>query len=834
VRLAFVTPEVSPYTPGGAGTVVAELARRLAPGHEVTVIVPGAGPIEHHEPFAIECLPGAASIGGRSEAAAAFLAVRTFDLVEFTDFDAPAWDTLIDRRNSGTESSLVAVRVHGPTDLMFEAIGRLPDELVEVVTREAEVYRMADLVLAASPSMAALVLDRYGLDPDRVIVAPPPVVSFEPSQPTPAPNPEVVCFGRLGEVKGSHDLLRSMLPLLEERPDLRLRFVGGDGWSSEASLPMSEWLRSMVPRSLAARVTFEGPVSRDELVGALATAWMVAIPSRFEGYCLAADEARRLGHPLLITDLPGVRDRLGPETGAILVEGGRWAEAVRSLLDDPGLRRRLADAPPPPTGDPLAAYAGPLPAVRHPRSQAGLATAAVQRVEAAGHARQPIESSSRRLMRALLRVMPDPVARAAVRILPRSAKDRFRQVASWPAEQARRRAAERMESIRIQIERSWFPELEHPLVTIVVPCFNQGQYIESAIVSVFEQTMKDWEIVIVDDGSDDPETRAVLDSLDWPRTRVVRQENRGLAAARNAGITAGRGSLVVPLDADDELAPQFLASLSVALAADPGAAYAHCHAVLFGDVEAAWVSRPFNPFLLLHENSVIGCVLLRRAAWQAVGGYDESMRSGNEDWELWVRLLEHGWGQVQVAEPLFRYRKHGISMSVDTESRFEEGRRQVQQRHPQLFHPDRLAELRRLDFPCVSILSVDGHGVTGTTHLSWESVSGSDLEGMVRRAHGRHLIHVSGPVEARPLEAAVDALDSSRRAAVPCGETALWRRWRLLDAAAPLIAPEDLPPGDPLAAIQLDDWSVPPSVLALGLAIQRQEPDPVGCGEVLP
>jgi O-antigen biosynthesis protein len=76
-----------------------------------------------------------------------------------------------------------------------------------------------------------------------------------------------------------------------------------------------------------------------------------------------------------------------------------------------------------------------------------------------------------------------------------------------------------------------------------------------------------------------------------------------------------------------------------------------------------------------------------------VGGYDETMTSGNEDWELWLRLQEAGWGQVQVPLPLFRYRKHGVSMSVATEARFEEGRRMVRDRHPSLYtHASRWRE----------------------------------------------------------------------------------------------------------------------------------------------
>jgi GT2 family glycosyltransferase len=426
-------------------------------------------------------------------------------------------------------------------------------------------------------------------------------------------------------------------------------------------------------------------------------------------------------------------------------------------------------------------------------------------------------------------VLPDPVARAAVRLLPRAVKDRFRQVASWPAEQARRRAEERVQGIRHQIERGDFPELEHPLVTIVIPCFNQGPFVESAIVSVFEQTMTDWEIVVVDDGSEDPATRAVLDSLDWPRTRVLRQENRGLSAARNAGISAGRGSLVVPLDADDELAPRFLGELSAALSRTPSAAYAHCHGILFGDIEAVWVTRPFNPYLLLLENSVIGCVLLRRQAWAEVGGYDETMRAGNEDWELWIRLFEAGWDQVEVAEPLFRYRKHGISMSVTTEARFEEGRQQVRERHPDLFRPERMRELQRLYYPCVSILSRAGVGIVGGSDLSVEVVSGDDEVAMVRQARGRHVIWSENPIEAGQLEASVKLLDAGRSAGVRCADRVLWRKWALLDPGAGLPPPEDTPPGDPLSAVRLDDWAVSPSVAAAGLPVQRQEPEQLPC-----
>ena len=170
---------------------------------------------------------------------------------------------------------------------------------------------------------------------------------------------------------------------------------------------------------------------------------------------------------------------------------------------------------------------------------------------------------------------------------------------------------------------------------------------------------------------------------------MLRQENRGLSGARNAGMQLAQGRFLVPLDADDEIAPEFLEVLHSALEGRPDAAYAHCWSELYGDEEATWVARPFNPYQLALSNSVVGCVLLRAEAWKQVGGYDETMRNGNEDWDFWLRLLEVGWNQVQVRRPLFRYRRHGVSMSVTTEARFEAAREEIARRHPPCSTPTR-------------------------------------------------------------------------------------------------------------------------------------------------
>src|SRR5690606_27610853 len=131
---------------------------------------------------------------------------------------------------------------------------------------------------------------------------------------------------------------------------------------------------------------------------------------------------------------------------------------------------------------------------------------------------------------------PDPVARAAVRVLPQRFKDRFRRVADWRVEAERRGVEQARAALRARMARGDFAEESAPDVTVVIPCFDQGHFVEDAIYSVFAQTHPSWEIVVVDDGSTDPDTVAALGRLDFPRLRLVRQDNQGLPGARNTGI----------------------------------------------------------------------------------------------------------------------------------------------------------------------------------------------------------------------------------------------------------------------------------------------------------
>jgi glycosyltransferase involved in cell wall biosynthesis len=202
-----------------------------------------------------------------------------------------------------------------------------------------------------------------------------------------------------------------------------------------------------------------------------------------------------------------------------------------------------------------------------------------------------------------------------------------------------------------------------PRVSVIIPCFNLGRFLPEAIESVRRQTFSDHEVVIVDDGSTDAETRAQLDRVTGPRTRVVRSPNRGLSAARNLGIRHSTGEYLCSLDADDMLAPTWLERGVALLDQEPEVAFVSHWLETFGDERWDWTPGRCDLAMLLDVNAVNGAALFRRAILDTTGGFDETMREGCEDWEFWIRVTEAGFGGAIIPEALYRYRRRPDSMS---------------------------------------------------------------------------------------------------------------------------------------------------------------------------
>jgi len=247
-----------------------------------------------------------------------------------------------------------------------------------------------------------------------------------------------------------------------------------------------------------------------------------------------------------------------------------------------------------------------------------------------------------------------------------------------------------------------------PRVSVVVPCHNGGRFLESLLASLATQTFRDFEVVIVDDGSTEPQTRDKLAALD-PSVRVVRQEQRYMAGARNRGFAEARAELVVPLDCDDTLDPSYLAETVPLLeAAPPDVGFVFTHLRLTGELEGV-VERHFNRFDQLLFNYLPYCMLVRRSAWEAAGGYDETLRDGSEDWEFSIRLVFAGYRGIELGKPLFTYAVSRGGMWMSRGARMHGTIwRSIRARHAALYRFPALVTLWRAtrdEKPKLSVLS---------------------------------------------------------------------------------------------------------------------------------
>lgn len=207
-----------------------------------------------------------------------------------------------------------------------------------------------------------------------------------------------------------------------------------------------------------------------------------------------------------------------------------------------------------------------------------------------------------------------------------------------------------------------------PLISVVIPCYNHARYLEEAIASVRAQSYRPIELVVVDDGSED-DTPAVAAA--YPDVRYLRQENRGLAAARNAGLRASRGEYLVFLDADDRLLPHALQAGMACLSANPESAFASGAYRYMGEDGSPRREMPLPPidadayaaFLRGNHIGMHAAVIFRRAALEAIGGYDTTLRAC-EDYDVYLRVARI---RAVCRHPgvVAEYRQHGVNMSGD-------------------------------------------------------------------------------------------------------------------------------------------------------------------------
>lgn len=336
------------------------------------------------------------------------------------------------------------------------------------------------------------------------------------------------------------------------------------------------------------------------------------------------------------------------------------------------------------------------------------------------------------------------------------------------------------------------------LVSVVIPCYNPGRFLEEALASARAQTHRPVEIVLVNDGTDDPDSLRALRAAASSVTRFIEQPNRGLAAARNAGFQAAAGAFVVPLDADDRLDPAFIAECLAAIQAHPEAAFVYTDYRVFGDSNYVERLGEYNLDRLLDENTLIYASLIRRADWAAAGGYDDTMRTGYEDWDFWLRLAERQRFGHHVAKPLFHYRKHGRSLLTLAREHHQEIAGKIRANHPGLYSRQGRAAVKARWAPAACVLS-PRQDITQAIE-DWQLLPDADPRRALELSPARaFLVPGAGPVDPHDAElCALAVWGGTSIARLPDGAWAISRD--ALAKGRPFKSPAKVRPARPQRA----------------------------------
>lgn len=211
-------------------------------------------------------------------------------------------------------------------------------------------------------------------------------------------------------------------------------------------------------------------------------------------------------------------------------------------------------------------------------------------------------------------------------------------------------------------------------VSVVVPCFNQGEFLVECLQSVLNQSVDDWECIIVNDGSTDD---SQIIANQWvekdARFQLVSIDNAGVSNARNQGILRATGTYILPLDADDYLDKNYIKSALQIFQNSPSCKVVYGSVMLIGERNERWNLPEFSMEELAMSNIIPVTGIYRKTDWVRIKGYDLQLKKGLEDWEFWINLLKENPKVHYLEEITFYYRikKDSRNTAVDVSAQKE-------------------------------------------------------------------------------------------------------------------------------------------------------------------
>lgn len=194
------------------------------------------------------------------------------------------------------------------------------------------------------------------------------------------------------------------------------------------------------------------------------------------------------------------------------------------------------------------------------------------------------------------------------------------------------------------------------MISVIIPCYNHGAYVQEAIYSVNAQTYANWEIIIVDDGSDDKITIPILKEIKQNKLSIYFQENKGVSAARNLGASHAKGEYLLFLDGDDKIASEYFELAMDAFNANQKLSYVYCDLQEFGKTQNYRILESLDLKKTLIHNQAHYCAIFKLSLWNIIKGYDAGFIKGWEDWDLIIRILKIGVDFYKIPKAMLLYR----------------------------------------------------------------------------------------------------------------------------------------------------------------------------------
>lgn len=228
--------------------------------------------------------------------------------------------------------------------------------------------------------------------------------------------------------------------------------------------------------------------------------------------------------------------------------------------------------------------------------------------------------------------------------------------------------------------------MDYPLVSIIIPLYNQGRFIQETLESVFSQSYTNWEVIVVDDDSTD-DGGAIVKSMAQNDKRILyfHQQNSGPSVARNEGISRSKGKYILPLDGDDKIGERYLEKAVEYLESNDDCKLVYCRAEKFGEDTGIWTLPDYQYDKLLWENMIFCTAMYRRSDYDKTDGYNPNMVLGLEDWDFWLSLLKPEDKVHRIDDVLFYYRIKNVSRTTEVNKKYSEATKQIYKNHSSLY-----------------------------------------------------------------------------------------------------------------------------------------------------